>query len=232
MSKQIGESLSGIGPGERVALTRGRERSYSWLASFYLAEPNCETLKALSEPRLREGLALIFNDQPSTVALSALTSFTQDAVEGAKDEFYSLFVVPLRGTYIPPYESCFRERSGAGYGSMWGKTTEEVLQSYHRAGFEVSYPRYVFAPDHIGLELTFMSELCSKEVKALNSSDEKGAEESRAAQSDFLRNHILEWVPHHASATRASSASKLYKYVSFLTEIFVHKDCELLPSES
>jgi TorA maturation chaperone TorD len=208
-------------------IAKGRSKVYSWLASFYLFEPTHELLKTLLEPNLLKALALIFNEQRARKALLTISYIPHGDVEAIKDDFYSLFVVPVRGIYVPPYESCFRERGGQEFGSLWGETTEDVLKFYHEAGFQVSYPRYVFAPDHIGLELAFMSELCSKEAEELENGNASKAMEVRRTQLTFLRSHVLSWIFDYVSKIE-SSHSRLYRQVALLTKSFIQKDHKIL----
>lgn len=220
--------MSSVNLKKEVTIAKGRSKSYSWLASFYLFEPTHELLKTLLEPNLLKAFALIFNEHYAKKAFLTLSSIANKNIEAIKDEFYSLYVVPLRGIYVPPYESCFREKNGKEFGNLWGKTTEDVLKFYHKVGFEVFYPRYVFAPDHIGLELTFMSELCSKEAKELKNGNISKAKEMKRIQLIFLRNHVLNWILDYASKIENSQRSKFYKQVAFLTKSFIQKDYKFL----
>lgn len=211
-----------------VEILNGRSKIYSWLASFYLSEPNDELLKAASEPKLIEALTLLFQQQRSKEALHILPHLNKGSIEDIKNEFYSLFLIPIRGKYIPMYESCFREKIGDKYGNLWGKVTEEVQKFYRKTGFKAIFPTNVYAPDHIGIELAFMSKMCQEELRYINACNLEEARKMRNAQKAFLKDHLLTWIDDFLKKVINSPIANFYKHIAALTLEFVHLDLKLI----
>ncbi len=160
-------------------------------------------------------------------AASSVKALASHAAKGdfasLRYEFHSLLVIPVRGVYVPPYESCYRGRSESDYGNLWGSVTVEVLDAYRQAGFEVEYAGpYVFAPDHIGLELAFMSNLFDAELGCKVSNGMEEAERLEAIRRPFLEDHLSAWVDAYANDVVMSPASNLYEHVVNVTRRVVH----------
>ncbi len=210
-----------------LAVTKGRLRIYAWLANYYLFEPNDELLR-ITDPKIVKPLTLIFANRPSKEALTIILQINESSIQEIRDEFNSLFLVPIRGRYIPPYESCFRERIGDRYGNLWGKVTEDVQKFYRETGFNIILPPNIYAPDHIGLELAFLSKLCEVELGYLKTCNVEEARRKRDIQRAFLKDHLSTWINDFSKDVIRSPSSNFYKNIAKLTADFVHLDLELI----
>ena len=214
-----------------LAVTRGRLRIYAWLANYYLFEPNDELLR-ITDPKITKPLTLIFGSRASKEALTTILQINESSIQEMRDEFHSLFLIPIRGRYVPPYESCFRERIGDRYGNLWGKVTEDVQKFYREAGFNITLPSNIYAPDHIGLELAFLSKLCEVELSYLTICNIEEARKKRDVQRAFLKDHLSTWVNDFSKDVVRSSSSNFYKNIAKLTADFVHLDLELISNSN
>jgi len=213
---------------EWIAVANGRRTIYSWLSNFLIAQPTSRWLKSVLEESLVNSLSAVFSDRQSNASLTAIVSaLTQRNVDELRSEFESLFVVPIYGTYTPPYESCFREKYGETYGNLWGNAAEELSRLYLMAGFGIEYPPHIFAPDHLGLELAFMSKLCAEELEALRCDDDKKISETRRSQQLCLE-HIRAWVSDFALAVKSCAPASMYSHVVVLVDLFTRQDYGLI----
>jgi TorA maturation chaperone TorD len=108
---------------------------------------------------------------------------------------------------LPPYESLWR-----GENLM---DCEEILEFYRKANVGMDLKNEL--PDHIGIELKFLSILAYKEKEYLEKRDYKGAEKFLNYQKKFLEEHILRWVPDFLKIMEEKAITKFYKGLSTLT---------------
>jgi len=210
---------------EDLTYFREKEALYSLFASLYLSPPTAEQLKILSNPEAMEVFALLVKDEPQTIALKELTSHINKAsIEDIRNEFNSLFVVPNKGSYVPPYESCFREKRGGNIGNLWGETTADVAKFYREAGYETQNPSGVFAPDHIGVEFAFVAKLCSDRLRCLENHDSQKANRIEVLRKSFLEQHLSRWFEDFSNALSISHSSFFYKHLTRLATQLVFSD--------
>jgi putative dimethyl sulfoxide reductase chaperone len=80
-------------------------------------------------------------------------------------------------------------------------------------------------PDHLGVELKFLSLLCHNETKAWRAGKDEVAVRLLGQQSNFHNNHLMSWVPQYLAMLRARSNHPLYKNVALLAlEIVTEHD--------
>lgn len=202
-----------------------KEALYSWFASFYLNAPTAKLLRPLANIKLLSILNSVSQDDHYRKALKELTAYVKRTrLEDLRDEFYDLFVVPNKRNYVPPYESCFRERRGNELGNLWGETTADVAAFYRKAGYEAQNLQNVFAPDHIGIELAFVAKLCADELKLTESGDSMQAKKAEELRVLFLRGHISKWIEDFSNAIDSSPSAIFYEKLSKLTVHLVYSD--------
>ena len=83
-------------------------------------------------------------------------------------------------------------------------------------------------PDHIALELTFMSALCLKEAYALFHGLVEGQEVTREARRGFLSAHLGRWVGAFAESVEAAAEGVFFKAAAALLREFVAEECRTL----
>jgi putative dimethyl sulfoxide reductase chaperone len=133
-------------------------------------------------------------------------------------EHTGLFVNNHPHVPCPPYESAYRENT------LMGNATTAVTETYRQWGLEVGGD---FA-DYAGAELEFMA-------FAIRLSSQDGGDDTLSAQREFLRDHILTWMPRFASDMRKASKLELYRSLGDLLGLFLFLEGEALtvdaPSE-
>ncbi len=164
---------------------------YRWIAGLFLAPPDAD---ALATYQSDEGQSLLdaLADVPAmalpVVDLSKLTAPGSDLTETASrlaSAHSAAFLVGGRRS-APPYASVWLSPRGLMY--------QEPARDMTRllAALELSLPENVpEPPDHIGFQLNLLAEL-----------DERARAGAAVpiTPDDFIRKHMLDWVPQFASA--------------------------------
>lgn len=109
---------------------------------------------------------------------------------------------------LVPYESFFRRDDGQIEAGAQG----EVARFYARYGFEADLgAARVLSPDHLGVELEFVSALCRREADAEAEENADYAARIRAIEHEFLTGHLLAWAPVYLQAVRRNAWTSLYR---------------------
>ncbi len=123
--------------------------------------------------------------------------------------FLSLNKVPAH-----PSESTYRE------GTMMQHYRDDVLQTYW--SFGVSAKKEFTEPeDHIATELSFMAYLCGMATEALKKGDAQEAKKFVQAHRDFLKMHLIIWVPGLVKDISNTAETPFYKGIAALTKEFI-----------
>lgn len=125
----------------------------------------------------------------------------------------------LFGFNVFPYESVFLDPESL----LGGRVTEQVLESYRRAGFAPgTLAHRGDNADHVGVELALLSFLCGAEAQAWQDGLLDRALRMRGLQRRFLDEHLLRWLPGLAQAIRQqSSETTFYTALADLLSAFV-----------
>ncbi|NIN69302.1 MAG: 4Fe-4S dicluster domain-containing protein [Anaerolineae bacterium] len=120
--------------------------------------------------------------------------------EGLEAEYTRLFVGPGRPV-AHPCESVYRE------GQVMGECTLAVRERYAEEGLG---PEDQLLPDHVAVELEFMSYLARKEAEAWEENDVDRAEAYLRQEESFLREHLGRWLPSFCKRLLAGEAHPFY----------------------
>lgn len=113
----------------------------------------------------------------------------------------ALFVGPFE-LIAAPYGSVYAEESR----QLMGDTTIDALRFYEDAGLTIDVKE---PPDHIAIELEFMSYLCSKEADASSAGTSEETGRYREMQEQFFRT-ALQWVPAFCSSIKEGTDNRFY----------------------
>lgn len=120
------------------------------------------------------------------------------------------------GPHVTPYESMYNY----AYGDMpklWGNATKAVQSFYRSEGLVISEELNP-VPDHIAIELIFMSYLI-----------ENGLVEQ---QKTFMEEHLLKWLPDCCDDIAGNAATTFYKEVSGFLKQLIVSDYDALVANS
>lgn len=193
-----------------------RSNLYGFLASVFREELTTDFLLVIREPEFREALA--------EAGLSLEGDFFEaDLEEQAEElavEFAALFLGP--GGHVSPHESVHIEGGG---GSLWGEATSAVKRYIEDAGFSYD-EQFHGLPDHISVELKFMSHLVNEEAHAWDENDVDKAANALAFQRDFLDKHLGVWADRFCAQIRERAELTFYREVASLTADFLDSERE------
>jgi len=194
-----------------VEYTFARARLYALLSRVYYTAPNPAFIEFILQMPFDEcDIPQPTRDGFNSIR-SVISSLPKDSVTlRLASEFTRLFRGIRQGDIPPPYESVYRE------GVCFGKTTEQVVKEYTDFGVkpkEASEP-----PDHISLELGFMSYLCMKEADARRANRCDEVLKVLKGERRFLEEHLLSWVGDFFKNVRESDRTGYYRAWVDLTE--------------
>lgn len=203
---------------EKSETAEGRSHVYHLLANLYLKEITPEVLTLLEDKELIDvlvGLGLELNQLlPDTNQEKLLNELSE--------EYAALFIV---SGGILPYESARLK------GLLCQEPTSEVEDFYRRCGLIVREDCHVL-PDHLGMELEFMSYLARKESEAWKKGDERAASRWFRHQREFFTNHITMWVFDFLVDLMSCTLHPFYREIGRLTQRFLETEKEYLESDN
>ncbi len=135
-------------------------------------------------------------------------AFEEQDEERLRVDFAQLFIGPYE-LQAPPYGSVYLD----GERRLMGDSTLEVMKLYEAAGLvldqEVKEP-----PDHIAVELEFLSYLISQEAEALEKSETEKAMTFGNLKTLFLTKFLRPWVPPFCEHIKKATDNPFYQLLS------------------
>ena len=133
-------------------------------------------------------------------------------------DYAKLFLGPFAMT-APPYGSVYLE----GKQQLMGNSTLDALKRYREAGLKIA-DAFKDPPDHITVELEFMSFLIFKEIESITHGGVESADAHFKKQLLFLENHLGAWAPQFADNILQHSETEFYRNLAKLTKVFIMQD--------
>jgi TorA maturation chaperone TorD len=188
------------------AVAAGRAKTYAALSALYLAPPTQAQIDSLRA----DGFLAAFRDAVGSMTESELAA-----------EHTRLLVLP---SGVVPHESMYLDENKR----VGGRVTAGVQQFYDSAGAKLT-KACLELPDHIGVELEFMSFLCDIEAQLRAQRDVDGLQQCLRFQHNFLSGHLLRWYRALCDRILGDSSSEAYRALARLTIAFLEAEGELLP---
>jgi TorA maturation chaperone TorD len=142
----------------------------------------------------------------------SIYSYTE---EDLRIEYAKLFVGPFE-LLAPPYGSVYLDDGNR----VMGDSTMQVIEIYKNEGLSKD-DDFKDLPDHIAVEMEFMSYLMYKEREALHKSDLDAAREYVNKQKVFLHNIIQPWVPPFCNKIREGTENRYYQSLAGCLSTFI-----------
>lgn len=188
---------------------------YAQLSEFF-KEPTEEFADDVASGRLLNFLSEVFSQFGRDKSILASLSVSDDVYTTLKNEYRRLFLGPLQ-PYIVPVESVYKKWSNdpeckltiaAEKGYLMGDPAIDMIKRYQDHGIVIP-DKYSSMPDHIALELEYMSFLCR------NADVEK--------QREFGSIH-LDWVDELLEEIKNfKQGSKFYSACVEITALIISK---------
>ncbi len=221
-------------------LAEARSRVYQLLASVYNLLPDAGFVKMVLHQDVRALISSAIGDYSASnlqqeeleQGMQALELF-QKQVDKVNQELITRLGVDrthlfrgLKRGYgpPPPYECVY-----LGEHSVMGEAAMQVKEMYSDSGYKPKLNGNE-PPDYVGIELDFLRFLCDKEAEAWQADDRSKATDYRKKEYEFLRNHVVEWVPRFCKEALTHARESFYQGIARLTEGFVLMETERLQS--
>ncbi len=138
---------------------------------------------------------------------------------GLTVEYAKLFVGPF-ATLAPPYGSIYLD----GERKVMGDSTMEVIRQYEEAGLSGKRDFHDL-PDHIAVELEFMSYLIYAETAAIKKMDITSALAMIDRQEKFLDSSLRRWITPFCIKITEQTDNMFYTSLANCTAKFLAHDC-------
>lgn len=173
---------------------------------------------ALTDGALFDVAAALLLKRPGPEIVAQAAPFfgfelSDEVVELALKDWNELFFVPSSGRYMPPLESVFREER------LGGPLTAGARAAYQASGFD---PRELdmdplwkssLHPDHLGVELAFVSALHRGAARR-----PEAASGLIASAGLFHRAHVASWAADYGRQLSKWAHSSMYRHLGHLLE--------------
>jgi len=218
-------------------MENARAEVYRFLGTLLTESLSKESLNRILNGETISHLKALFPGQGVRQVLEELVDDFSQGSLSAEDimlDFEALFRVPGQA-YIYPYESSYLSRKKKGdrmqWGSLNGPPARAVQGLYQNEKLAVRSELVDF-PDHIGVELEFMAQLCHKVADALQIGDKEKATEKREKQKQFFQEHLLTWPKALAKEMHTKAETIFYRCLADLLSNFLEMEKRFLLSES
>lgn len=200
---------------------------YSLMHKLFGREPDEELLNILTDEHTGEAFGLLSEEEKdimdrTAVFLGEIREEKQNPafLEEAKDEYTRLFIGPM-SLVAPPWESVYGQKDAM----LFQESTLEVRNTYRQYGLiPEGYPHV--ADDSLALELHFMALLAQRGLDAFYAGKNDDLIADLTGSSDFLKKHLLVWVPKFLERMKGAKTSILYPQMCLVLDEFLRKDAE------
>ncbi|NTU89375.1 MAG: molecular chaperone TorD family protein [Actinobacteria bacterium] len=207
------------------SLIESRSATYGFLARLYRVEIDEDFFNEISSMRFPVNTGNSSVDEGYRLICSYLSkSWPSCAIELAAD-YTRVFLGHGVNSYSAayPYESVHTSPKRL----MMQEARDEVLALYRAAGL-MKNDNWRDGEDHIALELEFEQILCIRTSEALSEQNEDVALGLLTQQYNFLKDHLLNWIPFFTTEMELYAKTDLYKGLAKLTRGFLETDSEFL----
>lgn len=195
-------------------IAKSRSHVYHLLSLIYLSEITPELLNILTDKNVLD----LFSDLGEDLGNHLNKPNHHELLNDLAEEYAALFIVPGG---IPPYESVRLE------GLLNQKSAFEVEEFYKKCGLIIK-DDFTVMPDHIGMELEFMSYLANKEADSLINNIGDDAKKWFDFQKEFFEGHISRWAFRFLQDLEKFTFHLFYKGAARLTQRFLETEKEFL----
>lgn len=213
---------------EYLAIMGNRENLYRFLGRLYKVEVDHQLLEQMkvmnfpvecSESQLSEGYGIL---------KEYLRNHVNDPLNDLAVDYAKVFLGAgiSEGSAAFPYESVYTSEKKI----MMQEARDEVMAIYAVKGLSKNHEKTDSFEDHVALELEFMAFLCHETHNLI---EVEGADEilsSLKEQIDFLKQHLLNWVPRFCNDIEKYADTDFYKGIAKITNGYLHLDYTILES--
>ncbi len=187
--------------------------AYDLLGRVYLGGPRAvgrDELPAFNA--FIEALGKVDPTWPSSV--EALLPGAEVDLDRAQRAYLDCLALPLPGRSVSPYASVYLDG-----GTLWGRSTFEVLRHYQAEGLSWDRERAgpggtrLVAPDHVGVEMAFLAVISGRPTGGRT-------DDARRERLRWFLGHTAAWLPKFAAALgSADRAGGLGRWTTWAAEL-------------
>ncbi len=184
---------------------------------------------------IRSGLFLgdlrgLFSDEVVPAvgdALHLLEDFTGSVADKSPEDVRLMLEVDYNRLFVgpgallaPPYESFYESsaQEGVDRGTLRGPAERAVLAEYR--AHDLTMPEeFIELPDHIAVELEYLSFLASREASAWDEGDGEEALRLQADSDGFRSAHLGTWAGEFSENVVRSARTAFYKAIGLLLPV-------------
>lgn len=107
-----------------------------------------------------------------------------------------------------------------------GEFTVKVQRAYDDTGFTIN-PETNQAPDHLAVELEFVSHLANREADRWEGGSAEDAEALNKLQKNFLEEHLGAWAIPFARSVMKETSNSYFRFLAEMLETVVESDLSL-----
>ncbi|MEX2557689.1 MAG: molecular chaperone TorD family protein [Actinomycetota bacterium] len=211
-------------------LAEVRGLAYRLVSELFLyPDPERVGILATSVPELRRR-SRPFDDLASAYSwhamLNAVDRITDESLGAMAADHASLFLVGSAEASCPPCESAYSRRGGVEAGWI----TAQLELTYSMAGLTARTGAE--PPDHIAVELGFVSVLCREEANAWQTDRPRDAGAWLKRQRAFLDARLVRWLPAFTARLSRVAPSSFYADLAANTFAYTSHDREFIAALS
>ena len=205
-------------------LMESRVSMYSMLAQLFQKEVSVEQLHELQRMNFPTATGNTLVDEGYRDMYDYLKLAWDQSVDELKVDYARTFIGHGSNGYSAAYlyESVYT----SGRRLLAREARGEVLEAYRENGLKKG--KWNDMEDHLGLMLEFMQVLASRSCEALQAQDYARFDELLEKQHDFVRNHLLNWLPMMLDDVLRFAQTSFYQGLAKLVLGYAEVDEELL----
>ncbi|MEE2717124.1 MAG: molecular chaperone TorD family protein [SAR324 cluster bacterium] len=195
-----------------------RQKHYGMFVRLFWQEPSPRFLRSLLEGIEARADAVAASSPQMAEGWRGIQHYLKSNEPGEVDyEFAKLFIGPHQPE-LTPYESYYLA------GGMFQPPLANVRGFMKEVGLEKKAEELPEPEDILGFELEIMNWLVSQQLSAETPEEE---EQWLERQAEFLKKHLLVWVPTCAQDLVAAPGADFYKGVGLLLQGFLELERQL-----
>ncbi|MGB9700332.1 MAG: TorD/DmsD family molecular chaperone [Thermodesulfobacteriota bacterium] len=148
-------------------------------------------------------------------AVAALPPRNDLALQELQVEYTYLFINALPHVPAPPYASAYR-----GMGFLMGEPAERAWRAYQAAGLDLAEDFHDL-PDHLAVQLEFLSWLEGQEIEAKEQGEVEKAQKFRSTKEKFWAEEVKPWLPEFLTRVEEKARIPFYRELAGLMKIFL-----------
>ncbi|WP_165311677.1 molecular chaperone TorD [Vibrio ziniensis] len=210
---------------EIKAFNEKRAEIYWWLSGLFACELSSQDLSHYSSPEIYNFLAGLSENDHLAVSTHKLCATLkqllkhEDAQVQIANSFYNLFL-KCDGNSALPYASLYIDKS-----KMNNKTpAQAIAELMEQNGVHVQEQTNE-SYDHLAIELDFLGHLI---IRSNELEKEARMEQALKFQADYIRHHLLNWIPDFSFDCASKDKLGFYSSISVLLVAFLELDLNYL----